>query len=759
MHLIHPRTWTKALMVTLLLAPAALGEGTRTWQRTRFEDFEKGEAKGVAISSDGALLLAPALQPLASTPSAYLWAIATGADGSVYAAAGSPARVYRITPDGQLTAIFAPQELLVQALAVDKSGAVFAATSPDGKVYKIERRKAAPPADAKPAEDVDPNFTASVFFEPKSKYIWDLKLDSEGRLYVATGDRGELYRVGPDGTGSVFFNSDETHIRTLAIDLKGNLLAGSDPSGLIYRITPAGEAFVLYSAPRKEITALAVDSAGNIYAAGVGQKAPAAPQQPRMPQTIVPGMAVGGTVGGVVSGAIISLSAQPGLAPMPAPMPFGQAIGSDVYRIAAEGAPRRIWSSNEDLVYSLAFDASGRLLAGTGNKGRVFALAENGDFTDLLQASAAQVTGLAAAAGGRVIAATSNLGKVFVLGGAREASAEAWYQSDVFDAGNFSRWGRAEVRGSGSFDFFVRSGNVENPSRNWSPWKKVDLARGAAVDAPPARFLQWKVVLRAGEPAARVESVTMNYRPQNVPPSVDDVAVQVGARFPAVVRPAMEQVPVVVGGDNNPQPQPTVIPSAPGALRDSDSVAVRWNAHDDNDDDLIYSVYYRGDGETRWRLLKDKITDKFYSFDRDLLPDGGYTMKVVASDSPSNPAGEGLTDDKESARFELDSTPPVIEGLSATVSAGKVHVTFRAADAFSPIAHAEYSVDAGDWQVLEPVGRISDSKSESYDFTAAVPPAAESPAAGENPAEHIVVVRVYDRYENVGSGKVVVRPR
>ena len=755
MHLISLRGWTKALLVTLLLAPAALGEGTRTWQTTRFEDFEKGEARGVAISSDGTLQLAPALRPLVTTPSAYLWAIATGADGSVYAAAGSPARVYRIAPDGQFTVLFAPQELLVQALAVSRSGAVFAATSPDGKVYKIERRTSPLPADAKPAEGVDPSFTSSIFFDPKSKYIWDLKLDSEGRLYVATGDHGELYRVNPDGTGSLFFDSDETHIRTLAFDAKGNVLAGSDPSGLIYRITPAGEAFVLYSAPRKEITTLAVDAAGNIYAAAVGQKAPAAPPQMRMPQPAVPEMVIGATVGGVVSGTILSAPPQSGLAPIPAGMPLGPATGSDVYRIAAEGAPRRIWSSNEDLVYSLAFDASGRLLAGTGNKGRVFSLAANGDFTDLLQASAAQVTGLAAASGGRVLAATSNLGKVFVLGGEREANAEAFYESDVFDAGNFSRWGRAEVRGSGSFDFFVRSGNVENPSRSWSPWKKVDLAHDSAVDAPAARFLQWKVALRAGEPAARVESVTMNYRPQNVPPQVDDVAVQLGARFPPVVRPPVEQVPVAVGGDSNPL-QPSPVTLAPGALRDSDSVAVRWNAHDDNNDDLTYSVYYRGDGETRWRLLKDKLADKFYSFERDLLPDGGYTMKVVASDSSSNPADEALSDDKESARFELDSTPPVIEGLSATVTAGKLHVTFRAADTFSPITHAEYSVDAGDWRVLEPVGRISDSKSESYDFTA-LPPAAGAPAAGENPAEHIVVVRVYDRYDNLGSGKVVVR--
>ena len=46
---------------------------------------------------------------------------------------------------------------------------------------------------------VDPNFTSSLFFDPKTKYIWALALDKEGRLYVATGDRGEIFRVAKTG--------------------------------------------------------------------------------------------------------------------------------------------------------------------------------------------------------------------------------------------------------------------------------------------------------------------------------------------------------------------------------------------------------------------------------------------------------------------------------------------------------------------------------------------------------------------------------
>jgi len=62
-----------------------------------------------------------------------------------------------------------------------------------------------------------------------------------------------------------------------------------------------------------------------------------------------------------------------------------------------------------------------------------------------------------------------------------------------------------------------------------------------------------------------------------------------------------------------------------------------WLALDENDDDLIYSVYYRGEGEKQWKLLKDNVHDQFYSWDTSSMADGAYYLKIVASDAPSNP--------------------------------------------------------------------------------------------------------------------------
>jgi sugar lactone lactonase YvrE len=730
-----------SVLVCCLLPTLIFADGTRTWEQSKFEELIKGTTDAVAISSTGGLELAPTFKLLSTTPSTYVWSIAADRDGTLYAAAGSPARVYRITPDGKSTVIFEPQELQVQALVVDKNGTILAATNPDGKIYKLQHRTGMPEKAKSEKNSVDSSWSSSVFFDPDSKYIWDLAFDMNGNLYVATGDPGEILRINPEGKQSVFFKSDEPNIRVLAFDAKGNLIAGSDGSGLVYRIAPNGDAFVLYSAPKKEITALAIDKDGNIYAAGAGEKHGGTSS----PSFSMPIPVLSSPPSTVPQSSPSTPSSSSGTAPVTVSLTSPGAGGSEIYRIAPDGSPARIWSSHEDLVYALAFDQHGHLLAGTGNRGHIFAISDADQYTDLLKATASQVTAFTPAPGGGLYVSTSNLGKVFLLGA--ESASEGTYQSDVFDAHIFSRWGRAEFRGAGYVEFFARSGNVDNPDRNWSGWKKIDLQKDSSVTVPAARFIQWKAVLHSGDPAPRVDSVTLNYLPKNVPPEFDDVTVQPGVRY--------QSLPKTPGPDAA-QPH---FDAPPPSTRDRDSIGVRWAVHDDNDDQMVYSVYFRGDGQTRWLLLKDNLTDKFYSFEASFLPDGGYTIKVVASDAPSHSPGQALTAERESARFEVDTTPPQIENLLASLDGAQLHVSFRAVDSFSPIRRAEYSVDAGDWQYVEPLGQISDSKTENYDFRAAVPldPAASQTTNPSGQIEHVVVVRVYDRYDNMSSAKAVIR--
>ncbi len=166
------------------------------------------------------------------------------------------------------TPVFESSELAAQAIAFDSKDNLYVGTSPDGKVYKVT-----------------PDGQKSVFFDPKTKYIWALGMDSHDSLFVATGDKGEVFVVTPDGKGQVFYQSDERHARSLAFDSKGNLLIGTEPNGLILRVelqqkgpavapTP-GASFVIYETSKSEVTSLLTDSNGNLYAASVGEKVPA----------------------------------------------------------------------------------------------------------------------------------------------------------------------------------------------------------------------------------------------------------------------------------------------------------------------------------------------------------------------------------------------------------------------------------------------------------------------------------------------------
>jgi hypothetical protein len=272
------------------------------------------------------------------------------------------------------------------------------------------------------------------------------------------------------------------------------------------------------------------------------------------------------------------------------------------------------------------------------------------------------------------------------------------------------------------------------------------------------------------EPGTRIGSVGIDYLPVNIAPVVDEIAVEPGARATqATQQPGQPQqvsinLPSAQTGLSYTQ-DPSTAPLS--AVKDRTAVTVRWSAHDDNGDELIFDLYVRGDGEKNWRLLKSRITERFYSFESIRIPDGGYRVRVVASDALGHPLGDALSGERESDHFIIDTTPPVLTALQASLQGGMLHAGLVATDATSPIAHAEYSLDAGPWQYLEPVGKLSDSLTEHYDFSVPIGAVGGRPLPDDEPVnarvpvtdpqEHMLTVRVYDRYENVIAAKTVVR--
>jgi hypothetical protein len=231
------------------------------------------------------------------------------------------------------------------------------------------------------------------------------------------------------------------------------------------------------------------------------------------------------------------------------------------------------------------------------------------------------------------------------------------------------------------------------------------------------------------------------------------------AQFQPPAPPVMINLPSASANVVNIQQDQATAPLQ--GVKDKGSITARWAAHDDNGDDLVFALYYRSSGEQNWQLLKDNVTDRYYTFEAAQLPDAPYQLKVVASDAPSHNPGDALTSERTSDRFVVDTASPAIANLVAKLEGGKMHVTAEAKDPGSAVTRAEYSIDAGPWQYIEPVSKISDANTEHYDFSAPLPQPSEQLRVAKlppaNPNEHVVALRVFDRYENSATAKTVVR--
>ncbi len=718
---------------------AAVGASTRTWEQSRFEEFEKGVADRVAIRSDGKLFLAPRFVEVFDAPVAHLWTLARDSRGNLYAAGGPGARVFRIPPSGSGAKFFETEALDIHALAVDRRDNLYAATSPDSKLFRI-----------------DPQGRGTQLADIKVKYVWAMAFSSRGDLFLATGDKGEIWRIDSSGRPSLFFQTDESHVRSLLIDRQDNLIAGTDPGGLVIRIPAAGGAgFVMYQSTKKEVTALTLDQEGAIYAAGVGTRArptglpPLPSVVPPPPATPVPSP-IGPTPAPTTS-------TQPlPSAPLP-PVTVRTVVtgGSEVFRIGPDGAPRKLWTSTDEIVYALGLDPTGKLVIGTGNSGRIFRIESDHVHSLLMKAAPSQVTALLREADGRLFVATANVGKVYRLG--PELEPKGSFESEVFDAGGFSAWGRLQWKGDviqgASLAFETRSGNLSTPAQYWSSWSRATpKPEGAGVDSPAARFLQWRALLQAGGTASpMLDQVTVAYRPKNAAPAINQIEITPpNYRFPDPPAPSTSPPTLTlpaIGSKPSQRPAATLQSVRPMNFAKG-YLGVRWLAQDENEDDLIYKVEIRGANEQNWNLLDKDLDQPQLSWDSTAFADGMYQVRVTASDSPSNPGGEALTYSKESEPFPIDNTPPVISSLTASREGSRLHVRFRAADSMTRIKKSDYSVDGSEWRPMLPVSRLHDSRELDFDFLT---------DEDVKPSEHTVAIRLWDANDNLVTAKAVVR--
>ena len=709
------------------------------WETRTYDDFRKGKLSNVSLTSDDELILAPRFDVVFDTEQTLVWSAIADSKGNIYLGTGHDGKIFKVDPSGRGAMMADLSELDVLALAIDGNDVLYAGTSPDGTVYKIE------------------NGTPKEFFNPHTKYIWSLVFDKQGRLLVGTGDKGVIYRVTPDGQGASFYDTDETHVVSMAIDKDGNLIAGGDPKGYVYRISPEGKAFVLYDSGMREIHSVAVGPNGTVYASAIsGEPALApAPAPATSGTTTNPQTTVTVTVNAVTAEAQDIQVIEPA-EPVSSATPRAQTrrtaneanAQSAVFEILPDGVVNTLWRSRDEMVFSvLPYD--GKLLFSTGAKGRIYSVESRRNTTLLLESTEEQTTRLIQA-GNQLYAASSNIGKLFRIGDTSATSGT--YESTVKDTDAVSSWGKLTWRSDDKnlIEVSTRTGNTSVPDKTWSEWQPVDAAGASA--SPKARFVQWKAALKPdGTKSPRLGSVKVPYLQQNFRPEVTNIDVLTSGV-------ALQKVPLNQGNNVNPNDpatiranaragQPRIQPIPPRRAPQRGAQSFQWTATDKNQDTLTYDLYYRAENERTWKLLKKDLEDNFYTINSDTLPDGTYTVRVVASDQPSNPPDLALRGEMESRPFTIDNTPPVVMMSLERSENRRVRIAIEAIDQTSTLSQAEIAIDTGDWRPVFPKDGIIDEKTESFSYL-----------SGElSPGEHVIAFRVYDQNDNAGMAKLVVR--
>ena len=383
---------------------------------------------------------------------------------------------------------------------------------------------------------------------------------------------------------------------------------------------------------------------------------------------------------------------------------------NSVYRMTPPGYVTSVFSKAV-VILQMAYAGDGKVLLATGNDAQLLQLDLHRQEAVVLYKSdrSVQASAVVAAADGTTYAGFANPGAVIALAPAYTSVGE--YISAVIDAGQISHWGKLQIKAESPdpamLTVSTRSGNTEDPEQGgWQDWSEpVAATEDVQIDSIPGRFLQYRLQLasRSGTDAPLVKRVKLAHTVPNLPPRLESVKV-VSAAKSSKRRAKTES-----------------ISSGSGTLK------VKWGASDANKDELLFEVFIRPVGNTRWISIADELDKDELDWNTLTVADGPYEIKVTASDSASNPKGSELSDSRISRQVVVDNTPPEIIELNYDLTGKDVHFRIVARDADSAIGSAKYYLNsAEDFQTVVSIDGVFDSRQETLEFDLPLEPGSEN---------------------------------
>lgn len=677
-----------------LTKPTAAAEAGFLRLATR-AGFLEGSLDGIAVDSLGALLLAERADRVAELGEPFLFAMAEHPRGWVVGT-GNGGQVILVRRDGEQETLLTAEEPQIFTVRVEKDGTVFAGSSPDGKVYRVDG-------------DGDGD-GSEVFFDPEESYIWDLERSPSGDLLVATGGEGRLYAVDASGRSSLLYDTGDTHLRRVEALAGGDLLLGTAGEGLIlHRAASDGQVRTLYDSVYPEVVAFAKAPDGSVYAAVLASEA----SQMDLSQTAQSESSEGEESTGV-SVATSTTAAFAGSRPT-----GFSGDRSVILRISPSGLAETVWRFKEETVYSLAW-RDGKLWVGTGLDGKLYSfLGEQMTLEkDVDERQVVAVSAEAETRPGPAFATTNGAALYRVTG---ESERRGVYTSAALDAKQVATFGTLAWRGdrptAATVRFSARSGMSAEPDDTWSGWSAPAGGEEIRIgDVPPGRYVQWRAELASGNGASPIlREVVVSYRQHNLAPRIASLTVSPPGeiRVPAAFNPGAQVFEPVspdkggifttlkAGNGNEQRSLKTLWKKGYRTLS--------WEASDPNGDELLYALEFQRQGVASWLPIVEEHEETHLSFDASALPDGEYRFRLRATDRPVGASDPPLVVERVSEPVINDHSSPALEVLRRRGTTVDVRLT----DAWSPLRRIELSIDAGSWRAVSPVDGLVDGRSES----------------------------------------------
>ena len=578
-----------------------------------------------------------------------------------------------------------------------------------------------------------------IIFEPNdAKYIFAIAVDNTGDIYLGTGPEGKIYRLDPLGKKPrLAYDSRDKNILSLAVGPDGSIYAGSDDRGLIYKIDPQSEsATVLYDSEQPEIAALlfapqsgkdngnngksSSETNNSLYAAATSAKIvqtqtqfaasiPAGPP-PGRPETEddQEGQEEDGDdgnngdqeeetgVNSLESGRKLEIAntkqstpGKPAQSIPPIRRSTRPTSASNIYQISQDGFVTEIFK--ESAVFFCLGQQDNKLLVGTGNNAQLYCVDPASEQQAVIyeDEQAVQITAIAVS-GDEVYLGTANPAKLIKMDSS--FAPEGTYISDLIDAEQPAKWGKlqleADIPAGCKVMVASRSGNVKDINDpTFSPWTElVEITEPVQLQCPLGRFCQYKLVLQSedGRQSPLIREVAVASTVPNLAPQIESVTFD---RLKAE--------------------------SKKGTFK------ISYRATDENEDELIYKIYFRKLGRTIWIELKDNLESSSFEWDGKTVEDGRYEVRVTASDERSNTTSTKLTGSRISDPIVVDNTGPIaVETKMTSMSRNNQrYMVFETeiVDQLSAIEKLEYTIDSNsDWIATVPDDLVYDTTKEQF---------------------------------------------